>query len=409
MQDNRERTTNWRFAVLRGRQGFETLRPRWQALVDRLPHATYLQQPGWIAAYLDALATDDTIRFVTASRGDTLCGVLVLTRKAGGLKGWLVPEVQMISGPHMVLADLVADRDDTALWPAMLDWLAHQRSMRWLVMHLPVVCADSTLGRAMRHYRDRQAMQSSRTNSAWLDCSDGLEHALRDVSKSFRQNLKRLTRRAQGMGALEYRMVTRPEELERALEQFLTVESSGWKKDTGTAIALDERLVGFYRALVREFGPRGMCRINVLTLDDQAIAAQFGLISDRQLNLLKIGYSHEHGSVAPGNLIMRDTIEQVCADPALDRLSFVTHPPWSHLWKPQLAPVDYVTLFPETLSGRLTYAAATWLQARRARAAAAAAAADPAGDATAPASDDGGGADMLSGGGHATATGLSPT
>jgi CelD/BcsL family acetyltransferase involved in cellulose biosynthesis len=204
-------------------------------------------------------------------------------------------------------------------------------------------------------------------------------------------------------------MVTRPEELERALEQFLTVESSGWKKDTGTAIALDERLVGFYRALVREFGPRGMCRINVLTLDDQAIAAQFGLISDRQLNLLKIGYSHEHGSVAPGNLIMRDTIEQVCADPALDRLSFVTHPPWSHLWKPQLAPVDYVTLFPETLPGRLTYAAATWLQARRARAAAAAAAADPAGDATAPASDDGGGADMLSGGGHATATGLSPT
>ena len=107
MQDNRERTTNWRFAVLRGRQGFEALRPRWQALVDRLPQATYLQQPGWIAAYLDALATDDTIRFVTASRGDTLCGVLVLTRKAGGLKGWLVPEVQMISGPHMVLADLV--------------------------------------------------------------------------------------------------------------------------------------------------------------------------------------------------------------------------------------------------------------------------------------------------------------
>lgn len=401
---------NWRFAALRGRQGFETLRSQWQALVDRLPHATYLQQPGWIAAYLDALATDDAVWFVTASRGDTLCGVLVLARRGRGLKGWLVPEVKMISGPHMVLADLVADRDDLAVWPAMLAWMDQQRSLRWMAMHLPVVCAESTLGRAMRQCRDRQALQSARTNSAWLDCSDGLEHALHDVSKSFRQNLKRLTRRAQGLGRLEYRMVTAPAELDEALEQFLAVESSGWKKDSGTAIALDERLVGFYRALVREFGPRGACRINLLTLDGQTIAAQFGLVSDRQLNLLKIGYSHEHGSIAPGNLIMRDTIEQVCADPALDRLCFVTHPPWSHLWKPHLAPVDYVTLFPSTWSGRLTYSAVTWLQARRARVAAATAGAAGEEDGSAAPAPEADRSDSLSGGGHSPAAGgLAPT
>jgi hypothetical protein len=211
-------------------------------------------------------------------------------------------------------------------------------------------------------------LQTNRTNSAWLDCSQGVDHALAAVSKSFRQNLKRLTRRAESTGALQYRMVTRPDELEAALDQFLAIESSGWKKDTGTAIAQDASLVEFYRGLVRDFGARGLCRINLLTLDGTTIAAQFGLISDRQLNLLKIGYSNDHANIAPGNLIMRDTIEQVCADPALDRLCFVTHPPWAHLWKPHLTSVDYVTLFPATLSGKLAFTVTNWLKARRTQA-----------------------------------------
>lgn len=357
----------WTFSVLRGRQGFEVLRPRWQALVDRLPKATYLQQPGWIGSYLDGLGGNDRdVHFVVASRGDELGGVLVLSRK-GGLRGLVMPEVQMISGPHMVLADLVGDVDDKTLWPAMLEWLDRQRSMRWLVMRLPVVSACSTLGQAMQGTRDRQFLQANRTNSAWLDCGQTMDHALKAVSKSFRQNLNRLTRRAQSMGTLDYRIVTQPGELDEALDQFLNVESSGWKKESGTAIALDDTLVGFYRRLVKEFGPRGTCRINLLTLDGVVIAAQFGLVSNRQLNLLKIGYSQEHSHIAPGHLIMRHTIEQVCADPSLDRLCFVTHPPWSHLWKPHLSSVDYVTLFPQTLAGRLAYSLSQWMQARRAR------------------------------------------
>jgi CelD/BcsL family acetyltransferase involved in cellulose biosynthesis len=358
----------WNFSVLRGHQGFETLRPRWQALVDQLPRSTYLQQPAWIGSYLATLpGSARQVHFVTASRGDELRGVLVLSRQ-GGLRGLLMPEVHMISGPHMVLADLVGDSEDRMLWPSMLEWLDRQHSMRWVVMRLPVVCATSTLGQALQGTRGRMLLQTNRTNSAWLDCSQGVDHALAAVSKSFRQNLKRLTRRAESTGALQYHAVTRPDELDAALEQFLAIESSGWKKDSGTAIAQDPKLVEFYRRLVHDFGASGQCRINLLTLDGVTVAAQFGLVSDRQLNLLKIGYSNDHTSIAPGNLIMRDTIEQVCADPALDRLCFVTHPPWAHLWKPNLTSVDYVTLFPATLAGKLAFTLSNWMKSRRTQA-----------------------------------------
>ncbi|MEX8492366.1 GNAT family N-acetyltransferase [Sphaerotilus sp.] len=356
----------WRFEILRGRQGFAALRPRWQALVDHLPRSTYLQQPGWIGGYLDSIAgPDESLHFVVASRGTELGGVLVLKRSAG-LQAWLKPEVEMVTGEHMVLADLVGDARDHSLWPAMLDWLAQQRAMRWAVLRLPAVSASSALGQALPEPGAHRCLRTTRTQSAWLDCSQDMAHATQAVSKSFHQNLNRLTRRARTMGTLDYHVVSAPQALEPALEQFLGVESSGWKRECGTAIAMDPALVRFYHRLVHEFGARGACRINLLTLDGTAIAAQFGLVSDRQLNLLKIGYSQEHADIAPGHLVMRHTIEQVCADPALDRLSFVTHPPWAHFWKPQLTPVDSVSLFPPTPVGRATHTLSGWWQAHRA-------------------------------------------
>lgn len=357
----------WRFEILHGRQGFDALRPRWQALVDKLPNSSYLHQPGWIGSYLDAIASpDEPLYFVAASRGTELGGVLVLKRSAG-LQAWLKPELEMVTGEHMVLADLVGDARERSLWPAMLGWLTQQRSMRWAVLRLPAVAAGSVLDQALPEPGSPRCLRMTRTQSAWLDCSRDLAHATQSVSKSFHQNLNRLTRRAQSMGTLGYQTVTAPQALEQALVQFLGVESSGWKKDSGTAIALDPALVAFYRGLVRAFGPRGACRINLLTLDGVTIAAQFGLVGDRQLNLLKIGYSQEHASIAPGNLIMRHTIEQVCADPSLDRLSFVTHPPWAHLWKPHLTPVDSISLFPPTPVGRVAHALSGWRQEHRAR------------------------------------------
>lgn len=372
MRTNRTDRT-WSFAVLRGRQGLAALRPRWQALVDRLPDSSYLQQPGWIGSYLDSTAgQQDSLHFVAASRGPDLGGVLVLSRSTG-LRAWLKPKVEMVTGEHMVLADLVGDARDPTLWPALIEWLAHQRAMRWATLRLPAVCAGSVLGQALASGHHHHSLRVTRTHSAWLDCSQDMAHATQAVSKSFHQNLNRLTRRARSMGTLDYQVVTAPQALELALEQFLGVESSGWKKEFGTAIALDPTLVAFYRGLVREFGARGACRINLLTLDGQTIAAQFGLVSARQLNLLKIGYCQAHASIAPGHLVMRHTIEQVCADPSLDRLSFVTHPAWSHLWKPELTPVDSVSLFPPTLAGRVSHALSGWWQspgAHRARAAA---------------------------------------
>ena len=362
----------WSFAVLSGQAGFDALRPRWQTLVDRLPGASYLQQPGWIGSHLAAVPERASgLCFVVASRAQAVGAVLVL-RRVGGLRSWVLPALEMVTGGHLVLADLVADPDDHSLWPAMREWLAEQPAgLRWAVLRLPAVSAGSAMGHALRQSMQTPGtgrdLRTHRDHSAWLDCSQDVACATQAVTRSFRQNLNRLQRRAQAMGDLRFEVVQTPDALGAALDEFLGVESSGWKRTCGTAIALDPTLVAFYRQLVQEFGARGHCRIHLLRLDGRAIAAQFGLVSARQLNLLKIGYSEEHACVAPGHLVMRHTIEHVCADSTLDRLSFVTHPNWSHLWKPQLTEVDYISLFPPTVTGRITHALSAWWQEQRHR------------------------------------------
>ena len=67
---------------------------------------------------------------------------------------------------------------------------------------------------------------------------------------------------------------------------------------------------------------------------------------------------------------MMRVIERSCADPDLDRLSLVTHPSWAHLWKPQLAEVDHLTLTMPGWDGRLLGRLMQWRDQRRARTAA---------------------------------------
>ena len=354
--------------ILQGRSGFAQLAPEWRRLVEtQTPaQASPFQHPDWIGAWLESICTEpDGLRLLALRHHGELVAVLPLVPHACPLAR-LLPQWTMIQGPHMVLAELAGG---PSRWPAMLQALLRQRTLRCSALQLPAVIhelapaaealpAGSTMRRVLR------------SESAWLDCSGDTEQALARVQRSFRQNLRRLGRRADSQGQVALEVADTPAALEEALTHFLDIEASGWKGRCGSAIRDDARLVGFYRALVRDFGARGQCRIHRLTLDGRTVAAQFALRGGRQLNLLKIGYDEAFSAIAPGHLLMMRIIERSCADPDLDRLSLVTHPSWAHLWKPQLAEVDHLTLTMPGWDGRLLGRLMQWRDQRRARTAA---------------------------------------
>ena len=345
----------WTFSAVRGATGLESLRAEWQTLLDGLDHTSYQQSPAWFSSYVLALAARPRdVYFVAARSAGRLRAVLALESVSHGPSGLGWRSLRLINGDHMPMADAAGDSLAAGLWPALHAWLEHHSGLPWQVLNAPGVCADGCLARWLNSSPDSiPSVVRGVAPTLWLDCSSDLEHALRDVSRSHKTNVRRLTRRAKELGALQYDVVTEPAELELAFESFLQVEASGWKGEHGSAIRLHPELISFYRSLMQQFGARGECRINLLRLNGEVIAAQFGLTSDRQLNLLKIGYLEKYCHVAPGHLIMQHTIESVCADPLLQRLSFVTRPVWAHLWKPESTNVAHHVIFRSSWSGRL--------------------------------------------------------
>ena len=362
----------WSFQLSRGLAGLNALHADWQAWLDELPGSTYLQSPGWIRSYLTTLAEQpDRVHLIAARRAGRLEGVFVLEETSHRLAGLTLRAGRLISGDHMHLSDVAVAAHADALWAEFNAWFKAQRELRWSLIVARGVSADASLAR-LSSSREGQTRTITRPHppTLWLDCSQNTAHALRNVSRSHTTNVKRLLRRAREQGPLSYEVVTDPAQLDAALQAFFKVEGSGWKVAEGSAIRLHDDLVAFYRGLALEFGPLGSCRINLLRLNGHVIAAQFGLVSNQQLNLLKIGYAPIHAALAPGHLIMQHTIESVCADPALNRLSFVTNPPWAQLWKPEATAVNCNMIFRDSLAGHLLHTAARlWLgRPRRARA-----------------------------------------
>jgi CelD/BcsL family acetyltransferase involved in cellulose biosynthesis len=180
---------------------------------------------------------------------------------------------------------------------------------------------------------------------------------MQDVSGSFRRNLRRLARRAEESASLTYRVVSDPGELGEAVNVFLRVEASGWKglEGANSAIVCEQALVDFYGCLAQTFGATGECVICLLQHGDRTVAAQFCLRVNGTVSILKIGYDEAAAAIAPGNLNMERTIRAAAETSAVRELSFVTSPPWGHLWKPRQEAVRSYTVFNDTVRGRFLF------------------------------------------------------
>lgn len=92
-----------------------------------------------------------------------------------------------------------------------------------------------------------------------------------------------------------------------ALREFFRLEAMGWKREAGTAIALDPRLIAYYGAIARVFARRGQLAIAFLRARGERIAGCIALEDDASFYLLKIAYDPSYAHYGPGQLLVRET------------------------------------------------------------------------------------------------------
>lgn len=304
----------------------DALHEDWESLTTRADAANIFMHPSLLR-----LAGD----FYTARRGLTLLAwqnAGVAPPRLVGIWGFAIgraPQsilpVAVLTAPPMPNAYLstpVVDRDCLdAVLEAMLTHIAADRS-------LPQIIALDAMGTGTATMQALSRVIAARGCAPCLfgQCQrpmlasklDGKSYLEKALSSSSRKKLRQHRRRLAEKDALQSIVVTETEAVQRAFEDFLTLEAAGWKGRQGTALLSDSAAVQFVRAMIATLAARGEVSIHTLTVDGRPASMQIVLRAGAAAFTWKTAYDEALHDFSPGMLLLEDYTATLLADAGLD-------------------------------------------------------------------------------------------
>jgi CelD/BcsL family acetyltransferase involved in cellulose biosynthesis len=315
----------------------------WRELAAARKTVDFYHHYEWYAAYLTHLRPAEGTTGVIELRQEGRCvGIIPYHRQRVVRRGIGIQALALPTHPHMVLADVLLAEDFAGTdWLRAIDRSLAKDGVRWQALLLASVLEDShamRLARGLGH----GALVRDCGQSRRFDCTLPFAELSRRFAGQLRKNLKTGRKKLEQHGQVELLCVGAGDSrMDRAYEHFLRLEASGWKgqSGTGSAIALQDRLSGFYRDLILADSTGMRAEINLLCLDGEPIAGQFALRCGPRRSVLKIAYDEAYRHASPGTVLMASTLERSCNDPDIESLSLLTDTPWMRDWNPLAVPV----------------------------------------------------------------------
>lgn len=283
----------------------ERLGARWDALADRVGASPFLR-PGWVAAWWRAFGRG-RLEILTSGSADRLDAVLPIVRRHGGIhapSNWHTPEYGLLDA---------RERRGEGMFDELFGG-APQVSLGFLSSLTPDIQRLDAI--ASEHRYETLIRPLERSPLVKLD--GDWESYEKSLSGHLRRDLRRCRRRLAEQGRV---WLDVHDDVARLGEAF-ALERAGWKQHAGTAIASRPETEQFYTEVAHWASERGWLRLIFLRLDDRALAFQFAL-EDGVAHLgLKTGFDPEFRAMAPGKLIVHDSIERAFAI-GLQRFEFL--------------------------------------------------------------------------------------
>lgn len=307
--------------------------------LDVLNHEIpFWQHPKWWQLANDTLFNGSVeLVFVCDEQGNTLAALPI--ERLGGL-------LRSPKHAHLTVSDSIWCSTHTAesINTIMDASLGHLNAWAWQCTNAPDY-AEVRLCEDLPQWQWHEARES-----AWFDTSGDMP-----IPGKLRRNLSRHERNLESThGAVQYSVITNSDKdnLNNALKNFLALEASGWKGESGTAINTDPTLKAFYQGMAELNDQYLQFEVHQMHMNDRCIASQLAFRCGSTCYLLKICYDEEYANFSPGSLLLKHTM-QSCVESDIKKLSLVSAPDWAMRWKPILIPVWHVTRFANTKQGNL--------------------------------------------------------
>ncbi|MGV7122420.1 GNAT family N-acetyltransferase [Sphingopyxis sp. 550A] len=249
------------------------------------------------ATALEPLLTGQRRRLLCVLRDSAIAALLPICREPGWRARWRIAGSRELFEPGDLLCEGAADA--TALTAAF-------RTLD-RPLSLDRVPADSPLLPVLR---------AAMKGSGWLSIRPAtpcpmirLDDSWRDPESRFnagrRSDFRRAARRAEALGQVSYETLAPSlAEFDALFDEAIGVEARSWKREAGSAIAVDRLRETFFRRFFRAAAADGRFRLSFLRVDGEAVAMQLALVWSGRYWLFKIGHDDRFGKCSPGTLLM---------------------------------------------------------------------------------------------------------
>jgi CelD/BcsL family acetyltransferase involved in cellulose biosynthesis len=318
-----------------------------------------MQSHAFASALACTLLAGAPIEVFHIRKGDDVPALLALCRQPGRFARWTT-----------VAAHQVCEPDDALYRNAgAARLLADAIVGDGRAVELDRIPADSELIPALRSALRGKGWMSVRPATPTPTIS--LDPRWKDPASCFnsgrRSDFRRAARRAGEFGQVSFEILSPgPGEFDALFDEAVGVEARSWKREAGTAIAVDRAKESCFRHYFRSACERGEFRIAFMRIDGRAVAMQMALEYLGRYWLFKIGFDEEYERCSPGTLLMLHTIgwaanRELRAYELLGNLE-----PWiAQFWTREQHDCLWVRAYPFNPRGVVAFAADAFASLRR--------------------------------------------
>lgn len=174
-------------------------------------------------------------------------------------------------------------------------------------------------------------------------------HARRELGRTERNLQKALDVRFEVVATRDPQVNT------RLLQEFIELESAGWKGKEGTSIKHRPGNARYFHTLVEQCGREGWMRWYKLHSGGRAIAMNLGIQTHDTVWILKTAYDESFFKHRPGQALLHATLDHCISEPSVVRCNMIGSPAWLDPWNPSRQRYYSLRIFCPNPPGVLLY------------------------------------------------------
>ncbi len=160
-------------------------------------------------------------------------------------------------------------------------------------------------------------------DTGWVDIEGSFDDYWSARGKNLRQNMRKQRNRLAADGvSLTMQVLREHADMAAVIARYGSLESAGWKEQSGTAIHPDNTQGRFYRELLEHASLRGEAVVYQYRFDDRVVAMNLCLLRQGVLVVLKTTYDELIKTFSPAFLLRENELQQIFREGEIRRVEY---------------------------------------------------------------------------------------